>query len=167
MNDELKNKLNGEIKDNLIYRATRDGPKTSDFNKACNGKNNQLIVLKTTKGVIFGGFTGRGFQNTNNYYIVDNSVFLFSFKNKKIYRIKKDSYALYEESNSQYGIFFGKGDGNSPIYLGYLNNNMLTYNSCTCSKSNNQYEFIKDYELNEGERNFNLEEIEVFQIINK
>ena len=167
LNDELKNKLNGEIKYNLIYRATRDGPKTSDFNKACNGKNNQLIVLKTTKGVIFGGFTGRGFQNTNNYYIVDNSVFLFSFKNKKIYRIKKDSCALYEDSSYHYGIFFGKCDGNNPIYLGDGNNNMLTNNSYTCPKSNNQYEFIKDYELNEGEKIFNLEEIEVFQIINK
>ena len=40
---------------NLIYRATRDGPKTSDFNRLCNGKNNQSIILKTTKGIIFGG----------------------------------------------------------------------------------------------------------------
>ena len=27
--------------------------------------NNQLIILKTTKGLIFGGFTARGFQNSD------------------------------------------------------------------------------------------------------
>ena len=167
LNDELENKLNGKIKYNLIYRATRDGPKTSDFNKACNGKNNQLIVLKTTKGVIFGGFTGRGFQNTKNQRIKDNSVFLFSFKNKKIYRIIKDSNAIYEDARNEYGIFFGKCDGDCPIYLGWRNENMLINNSETCSKLNKEYEFTKDYELNEGEQYFNLEEIEVFQIIKK
>ena len=116
LNKRLKKNFN-QFSYNLIYRATRDGPKTDDFNRKCNGKNNQLIILKTTKQLIFGGFTGRGFQNTDNIKIKDDSVFLFSLDNKKIYDIKKDSYALYEMSTNNYGIFFGKCDGNNPIYI--------------------------------------------------
>ena len=65
VNEKLESYFNGKIEYNLIYRATRDGPTTDDFNKNCNGKNNQLIVLKTKKGLIFGGFTARGFQNSD------------------------------------------------------------------------------------------------------
>ena len=167
INERLKQNFN-DFEYNLIYRATRDGPKTEDFNKKCNGKNNQLIILKTTKGLIFGGFTGRGFQNTDKGKIKDDSVFLFSLDNKKIYNIKKDSYALYESSTNKYGIFFGKCDGNNPIYLGWQNCNMLLNNYNECSKKNNEeFNFSKDYELNGGEQHFNLQEIEVFQINKK
>ena len=160
---KLMNYLNKIFHYTLIYRATRDGPKTSDFNKKCNGKNNQLIILKTNKGLVFGGFTGRGFQNTNDGHIKDDSVFLFSADNKKIYEIRKGSDALYEYSPGEYGVFFGKCDGNNPIYLG-TKSNMLSYNSYTCTKDNKDFIFIKDYELNNGEKYFNLSEIEVFQI---
>ncbi len=167
LDNELRNSLGGEIQYNLLYRATRDGPKTSDFNNKCSGKNNQLIILKTIKGLIFGGFTGRGFQNTDQKRINDDSVFLFSFDNQKIYKIKKGSDALYEDAPDGYGIFFGKCDGNNPIYLGRLNNDMLQNNSYTCNKGNSEFKFTKDYELNNGEKCFNLLEIEVFQIIKK
>ena len=167
LNEKLENDFNGKIKYNLIYRATRDGPKTSDFNRKCNRHNNQLIILKTTKGLIFGGYTGRGFQNTNNGAIKDDTVFLFSFDTKKIYNIKKGSDALYEYSLNNFGIFFGKSDGNNPIYLGWGNADMLTNNNnSTCRISNEEFEFTKDYELNNGEENFTLEEIEVFSINN-
>ena len=60
--------------------------------------------------------------------------------------------------------FFGKCDGNNPIYLGWTNCNMLLNNSCACNKSIEEFQFSKDYELNGGERCFKLQEIEVFQI---
>jgi hypothetical protein len=164
VNERLENNFNGNIKYNLIYRATRDGSKTEDFNKNCNGKNNQLIILKTTKGIIFGGYTERGFQNSKEGKIKDDSVFLFSLYNKKIYNIKKGSYAIYEYTEGKYGIFFGKCDGNNPIFLGGSNCDMLLYKCYTCPKSNEEYDFMYDYELSGGEKKFNLEEIEVFQI---
>jgi hypothetical protein len=166
INEKLENNFNGKINYNLIYRATRDGPKTNDFNKNCNGKNNQLIILKTTKGFIFGGFTERGFQNTNEGKIKDDSVFLFSLNNKKIYDIKKGSYAMYEYAEKKFGIFFGKSDGNNPIFLGSQNCDMLLNKNYTCQKNNEEYSFTFDYELNGGEKKFQLEEIEVFQITN-
>ena len=161
----INNRLKVNFKDyNLIYRATRDGPKTSDFNEKCKGKNNQLIILKTTKGLIFGGYTQRGFQNTNDHIINDDSVFLFSIDNKKIYNIKKGSRALYENSNDGYGIYFD-GPSNNPIYLGWKNCDMLLHQSETCTKEIDSYSFTKDYELNNGEKYFHLSEIEVFHIV--
>ena len=44
---------------------------------------------------------------------------------------------------------------------------MLLNNSHCCSKANEEFNFSEDYELNRGERLFNLQEIEVFQIIKK
>ena len=167
INEKLQKKFNSNINYNLIYRATIDGSKTDNFNEKCNGKNNQLIILQTTKGLIFGGYTERGFQNTKEGKIKDDSVFLFSLDNKKIYDIKKGSYAMYEHSEKKFGIFFGKCDGNNPIFLGSQNCDMLLYKSYTCLKTNEEYEFMFDYELNGGEKKFQLEEIEVFQINKK
>ena len=167
VNDKLVNDFNGEVVYNLIYRATRDGPTTDNFNHKCNGKNNQLVIIKTKKGLIFGGFTGRGFQNSDEKKIVDDSVFLYSLDTKKIYNIKKGSCALYELSSNGYGIFFGKCDGDNPIFLGNNHCNMLTNMNYTCLRSVKEYEFTKDYELNDGEEYFKCEEIEVFQIHKK
>ena len=44
---------------------------------------------------------------------------------------------------------------------------MLLNDSYTCNKSIEEFQFSKDYELNGGERNFKLQEIEVFQINKK
>jgi hypothetical protein len=94
VNERLENNFNGNIKYDLIYRATRDGSKTEDFNKNCNGKNNQLIILKTTKGIIFGGYTERGFQNSKEGKIKDDSVFYFLYIIRK-YIILKKVHMLY------------------------------------------------------------------------
>ena len=85
-------------------------------------------------------------------YIKDDSVFLFSFSTNKIYHIKKGSDASYEDSYYNYGIFFGRYDGNNPILLGWKNPDMLNYNSETCTKSNTHYDFTIDYELNNREK---------------
>ncbi len=41
----------------LLYRATRDGWKAKDFHLACDGQDRLLLVVKTTTGFLFGGFT--------------------------------------------------------------------------------------------------------------
>ena len=44
---------------------------------------------------------------------------------------------------------------------------MLLNTSNCCKKSNLEFNFSKDYELNGGEENFKLQEIEVFQVNKK
>ena len=42
---------------NLIYRATRDGFGASQFHAKCDKKPNTLIIIKSTNGNVFGGYT--------------------------------------------------------------------------------------------------------------
>ena len=73
---------------NLLYRATRDG-EIETFHQKCDNKNDELVIIKTKKGIIFGGYTEKGFKNTGDY-IKDENAFVFSYSNEKIYDNKKE-----------------------------------------------------------------------------
>ena len=45
------------IKYILLYRATRDGNSVDSFHKKCDDISGTLIVIKTNKGMRFGGYT--------------------------------------------------------------------------------------------------------------
>ena len=42
---------------NRVYNAQEHGWGSYDFHRCCNKKGWTLVILKTTKGYIFGGFT--------------------------------------------------------------------------------------------------------------
>ena len=79
---------NKKISLNLLFKATRDGQKSSDFHTKCDGKTHQLIFIKTKKGVIFGGYTKEGF-NSRGTNINDKEAFVFSFSKKKYIMLNK------------------------------------------------------------------------------
>ena len=79
---------NKEIKYNLLYRATRDGDNCSIFHEKCDNKNQVLVIFKTRKGLIFGGYTEIGYKGSGNG-IVDNNAFFFSCDLKKYIMLKK------------------------------------------------------------------------------
>ena len=80
---------NKKISFNLLFKATKDGQNSSDFHKRCDGKVQQLVFIKTTKGEIFGGYTEIGFNNRDGSD-KDNNAFVFSLFTRKIYNIKRD-----------------------------------------------------------------------------
>ncbi len=41
---------------NLLYKGSKDGFLSKNFNSYCDGKGSTLTVIKTDSGVIFGGF---------------------------------------------------------------------------------------------------------------
>ena len=153
---KLKNK---KISFNLLFKATTDGQLASDFHKKCDGKVQQLVFIKTTEGEIFGGYTKVGFRNRGNAY-KDNKAFVFSCFNKKIYNIKKEQNAIMDfQSNGP--CFYSNGD-----YIIYIPNKMFDDLSYTCSISSSYYEgMTMDYEINNGDKYFNIQEIEVYQIL--
>ena len=51
-NQLLKDKT---VKYELLYRASRDGEKTENFHSKCDNKGTTLIIIKTDKGLKFGG----------------------------------------------------------------------------------------------------------------
>ena len=64
----------------LIYRASQDGFEASQFHDKCDDKQNTLIIIKSTNGNIFGGYTEQSWSG--NDFKVDLNAFLFSLINK-------------------------------------------------------------------------------------
>ena len=161
INKRLKNSeilKNKKIDYKLLYRASRDGDEAKKFHEKCDNKRQVLAVFKTTKGLIFGGYTEVGYKGKGGA-IIDNKAFFFSCDLKKIYNIKTDKTAIFDH------IDYGPTFGNNTTIICVLNK-MFDYNCCTCDIKSNCFEgFNSDYEINNGESNFYLQEIEVFQIL--
>ena len=143
---------------NLIYRASRDGADASSYHSKCNGKINTVTVVQTVKGSKFGGYTETQIQDGNIGYKDPNS-FLFSINKMKIYEnLNKDSNVIrhYREN----GPFF---IGGFVVFDRNLNDN---YSNYVCDKSSFNFfsDNEKEYEINHGEKYFNIKELEVFEI---
>jgi hypothetical protein len=122
----------------LLYRATVDGFRGSDFHQKCHLFSNTITIILTTKGFIFGGFTPISWDVSGSYKS-DNTKksFLFTLKNSwngppRRFPIKTPSNAI--NCSASYGPTFGNahdiyvadnsnGNGSSSTNLGttYLN----------------------------------------------
>lgn len=146
---------NENITFELIYKATIDGDTSEDFHSICDNRGSNVVIIKTTKGFIFGGYTSISWDKSNKYK-TDANAFLFSISMKKIYLIKTISEAIL--CNDSAGPIFGSGHD---IYI--TGDSFLSSNSNTCS--------LKTYsngywtEINGKESKFVVQELEVYQII--
>ena len=147
---------NKKILMNLLFKATKDG--SGSFHKKCDKKVQQLTFIKTTKGEIFGGYTEKGFRSENENK-QDSNAFLFSFLTRKIYNAKKGQYTIHDYNDP--GPCFGNGAG--AIYIPhYILEDQSFVNKITKSDFNGMK---IDYELNNGEQYFYIQELEVYQIL--
>ena len=152
ISEGIYRKLQQSIKKiKLLYRATRDGDSSSNFHNICNGKSNTVTFIKTKKGKKFGGFAHNSWYS-NNQWISDSYVFVFSLDNNEYYYYNSNGYMMY--GHSSYGPYFG----NSDIII---SNACLSNNSST---SQNSFDYKgKNYALN-GESSFQVEDYEVYQL---
>ena len=161
INKRLKNSeilKDKKINYKLLYRATRDGDEAKTFHEKCDNKRQILAVFKTTNGFIFGGYTEIGYKG-KGVNVIDNNAFFFSCNLKKIYNVKKDRTAIYDNIN--YGPVFG----NSTTII-CVSNKMLDCKCQTCDINSSCFDGINsDYEISNGENCFYLQEVEVFQIL--
>jgi hypothetical protein len=139
----------------LLYRATRDGFKASDFHRLCDDHSGTLVVIKSQNNYIFGGYTSQTWNHTGSYKaFVDE--FLFSLTNPSCkptkHSIKNTSYAI--RCNSSYGPTFG---GGHDIYI------CSDSNSCAGSYSNLGHSYNGSANYFTGEKHFLTSEIEVFK----
>lgn len=93
----------------LLYRSSRDGFGSFNFHSRCDDHPNTIMLVETTKGYIFGGFThARWFSNSR--YRSDPYAFLFSLLNRfgKPFwcQVKVPSHAI----NSYMSPSFGQSD---------------------------------------------------------
>ena len=160
----LKNWIseNGKIKNiNLLYRATEDGDSCQSFFNKCGKKGATVSLIKTKKNRIFGGFTNAEWTdkegNTKKY---DNKAFLFSLDNMQKYKILKPELAIACYPSSGCQVYGNNGDGAGV----YLYPNFLKRKDNTENHKTRVYNVPSDYCLT-GENYFEVEEVEVYQVI--
>ena len=136
----------------LLLRGTRDGKSASIFHSLCDNKGPLLVLIKTRKDILCGGFSSIHWKNTNEW-AVDKKCFIFSLKLKKIYKRLNDANNLYLGQSN--GAWFGNG-ANLGIYCdntlySYCNSNpfLVPKNAKgvhEITEEDGAYEF-KDYEV--------------------
>ena len=151
--NKIQDILLKKVKFNLVYKAFDFGDKAKTFHEKCDKLSMSLVVIETDNGVRFGGFTTRSWKG-NMIQKKDNNAFVFNLNNNSIFNIIKNMNAI--------GCYLNLG----PIFLGCqirINDEFFSKGGSTCCKGLN-YKTKKDYELNNGERNFLIKDIEIYSI---
>lgn len=79
----------------LIFRGTRDGETPDIFHKICDGKAKTITVIKTIKGLKFGGYIEREWKSYGDWVKDDENCFVFSLDLKKVYEPVKGQLKYY------------------------------------------------------------------------
>ena len=148
---------NKNIKFQLIYRASRDGDSSSIYKKKILDIKNLLCIIQTKKGCKFGGFTEVS-PDYSKQYFNDKNAFIFSLNKMKIYDYLEDNCSV--QFTEGYGPIFTFG------FCVVSKNFFKGENNNVSDKSNSRFYYQdNDYEINDGESKFSINELEIFQII--
>ena len=158
----LKNWINPNVimKFELIYSAKRDGDNRKAFHDRCDNKSPTIIIVKTGKNIIFGGYTEAPWKSeggpTN-----DPKSFCFSLSdNKRYLQNKGKNDSIYCDKN--YGPWFGT----CFFGVGRRKDNFCSDSSANYLNDLGTYGDInyKKYEINGFEQTFICQELEVFEV---
>jgi len=108
----------------LIYRASRDGFKADNFHSKCDDKPKTLVIIKSTNGNVFGGYTEQSWSSpSNDVDILDTKAFIFSLINQDNRPLKiKCSPNNGIGCNKDWGPMFGGKNGKSDIVIADASN---------------------------------------------
>ena len=142
----------------LLYKGTKDTDNSKSFHQKCDGIPNILLILLTNTKYIFGAYTSVGFDSSGNAK-KDADAFLFSVDFQKIYEMIQDQYAIFCNKNCG-PIFCGKSDG---LYNICIPDKYFKNKSYTCKKGA-PFNTTELFELNHGEKDFQVVELEIYKI---
>ena len=160
----ISSKLGKKIKKlYLCYTASKDGDSAEIFHNKCDFFKNIIVLIKSKIGKKFGGFSEESWAvNTENpIYKKDKNAFIFSLDNYRSYNITKPENALY--CGKKLGPIYGFGEI-------FIPNNFFTNPSHCNEKEVYKYinflgnACIEDNEPLSGEKEFFVEEIEVYKV---
>ena len=137
----------------LLYKGSRDGDAANDFHTRCDDAEKTLVIVEDNYGNRFGGFTT---QDWGGQYLQkkDDDAFIFSIDKNKIYEVIPDQNAIGCYPN--FGpVFFGC---QIRIYDNFLAKGGTTY------KKGLNYRTTEDFELTNGNQNFGVKDIEVYEV---
>ena len=147
---------NGQIKLSLIYKATIDSDFAKAFHEKCDSHAPTLTIIKTDKGIRFGGFTTETW-NCDKECKEDDKAFLFNLDIKKKFDIRQNApFAIYCKSN--FGPTFGEG------FDLYLCDNYMGLHGSYSNFPISYGEWASGNELTLKHFNFNIADVEVYQI---
>ena len=133
-----------------------NGSKSEEFHKYCDNKGPTLVLVKTTKDKIFGGFTPLNWKYVNQYLDDrSNQTFIFSLNLKKKFDmidVKKKAICTTE------GPWFG--DCDFGIHKNMKKGETFANSSCNFLSNSN-------LEVTNGKGNsedFETEELEVYKV---
>lgn len=146
------------LKFKLLFRMSENGSNSSEFHKCCDGVGPTLLLIKTDKNRIFGGFTPLNW-GTKNVEVYDKSkrTFIFSLNLMK----KFDMIDIEKKSITckNTGPVFGDWDFGLDYNMKYGSSYA---NSCSNFLSDNNLELTGGSGDND---NFTTEEFEVYKIL--
>ena len=135
----------------LIFDTDIDGDTIEAFKNKCHGKSPTLCIVKTTRGIIFGGYASSKWDEDK--YIEDSNSFVFSLNPNKKYCVTNKEYAFHGYSK-KYNILFQFGGCCFRI-------------ATNCTKNNNSFIMGTQYEkglidLIGGDHKFIVSRLEIF-----
>ena len=148
------NQSNQKLTLNLLYKATADSDKAAAFHAKCDEAKSTIVLVETDKGKRFGGYTTLSWAG-DCIDKKDEEAFVFSLDKMKTY-----DNIPGEEAIGCYPKF-------GPIFLGCqirIYDNAFTKGGTTFERGLN-FDTQEDFELTDGDRVFNVKEIEVYEVI--
>ena len=96
--------MNGSFTLRLVFRGTRDGMTNDKFHELCDDQGPLLVIIKTNKDILIGGFCSISYKNDNSNWNVDPKVVVFSITRNKVYHRLNDTYNVYFNTGYSFNI---------------------------------------------------------------
>jgi hypothetical protein len=164
----------GKKKWQLLYKATRDGFRASDFHSKCDNKGPTVVIITSGNGCIFGGYTPLSWTSPSTperCLDFSDKSFIFALKNfsseKPLkFGLEKDGIAIVCNQNS--GPVFGGGlrtkSGGSCDISVCDESDHKDSSHFGFPSSYGGYDYLKGNKVFTGSERFRTKEIEVFQV---
>jgi len=138
-----------------IYVASMDGDSGTDFHDKCDGKGPTVVIVETTTGNVFGGYTSVSWSSGNNWKRAPTS-FLFQLR-------PRFSHFAMRNLDDRFAIYHHQYDG--PVFGRY---DLYIYNEALSNSKSfvtgNTYK-ANGHTLNDGTRSFQVKDYVVLQAI--
>ncbi len=154
----------GKVELRMILNSNVHGDFAKDFHERANYKH-LLILIETIQGNRFGGYTSDNFvpmtvgliSTSVDIQKYDNVAFLFNLDTKKIYDINEDKVETALNCDEYYTLSFGEKD--LIIWDYFLTKGGVSNFPDYYGKG------AKPLELTNGEQNFEINSVEVYQVL--
>jgi len=143
-----------------LFVASEDGDATSDFHSACDGKGPTVVIVESTNGNVFGGYSDLSWESSGNYAYSLNT-FLFRLRpNMQRYDVRADRAGYAISCRSSLGPTFGYGHD---IYI--APSALSSTSSYTNGGDSYVFSSYPNYELNDGTKHFKVKDYVVLQAL--